>query len=581
MVKKKFDKKNALHFQVVHRSQHDALIDDPHASKFVLKHITNKPGTDGAADESLQRAHIPSEALSSLRQDDEWEDEVQELEATARRLALGGEEAADEWEDIDDDDDDEDEELEGDEGGLEEPASPAQPAAAAAAAVAAPPSTDEPEAELVGECYFPKDGYDYNQHLKPIGGAGGVYVASLEGSHYDPRYDRNPQLMNKDEREVQRALEEPEVFDDITDDFFDQLAHDQPEVDESDLLWGGWAPKKTGRPDLEAYLQWKGLMDGTHGAQDGRGGPAAAAASAPPHTDGRSETGSMMSGTTRRNRVVDGLDERFDKIMEEEYNEDEIGELDEDDARLHEARGRIEQYDDLLDEFLDKQKKEKTRVDAAAAAGAAAQATTVLNTGKSDQDPGHESDSSEDDDASSSLSDESGEDVPLDKERVLARAEEMELQPPPTYDEVFGEQVEKEQWDCETILSTKSNLYNHPYKISKAAATAANPPKKIPIDTRRDLPADYTGASSGSRGAPPPIPEGDLLQLPEVNTTRRKGETAEERRERKKAVKDAKKLVRTMKKENQVLLKEAKKEVAVKKQAGRYDVPEGVRRFRL
>ena len=110
--------------------------------------------------------------------------------------------------------------------------------------------------------------------------------------------------------------------------------------------------------------------------------------------------------------------------------------------------------------------------------------------------------------------------------------------------------------DCETILSTKSNLYNHPCKISKAAATAANPPNKIPIDTlvsghgwpllvhldsrmrwrgvcvysRRDLPADYVGASSGSRGAPPPIPEGDLLQLPEVNTTRRKGETAEERR---------------------------------------------------
>lgn len=110
----------------------------------------------------------------------------------------------------------------------------------------------------------------------------------------------------------------------------------------------------------------------------------------------------------------------------------------------------------------------------------------------------------------------------------------------------------REQWDCETIVSTYSNLDNHPSVIDDADGTLRrrrNLPPVIRLDRRTQLPvlgdSVEVGESDlhlrrdfGSR-RPPGIPTGP----------RNKNETKEEKRARKAATKEAKRARRVLKSE--------------------------------
>ncbi|GAB1610296.1 protein LTV1 homolog [Argonauta hians] len=106
-----------------------------------------------------------------------------------------------------------------------------------------------------------------------------------------------------------------------------------------------------------------------------------------------------------------------------------------------------------------------------------------------------------------------------------------------------------EKWDCESILSTYSNLYNHPQLILEPKKTP-----KIKLN-KMGIPQDafYT------RGIKLKDLEDDTASsVMSVSTVRNKDETKEERKERKSIIKAQRKERRVEKKLNQQAFKDAK-----------------------
>lgn len=247
---------------------------------------------------------------------------------------------------------------------------------------------------------------------------------------------------------------------------------------------------------------------------------------------------SVTSSVIRRNDQLRLLDDRFEKMFEE-YDENEIGALD-----TEEIEGYVPENSDILlqyaEEFERDQKKEF-----------------------------------------------------LDKEKMTEKVMEcVEL----LNDEEEFEYVqvkEKPKWDCETILSTYSNLYNHPKLIKE-------PPKKsnkIKIDKRTGIPKDVIDSNKltakalnrldqENTGYQPKGPKSVAGKFSTSNTLtlfdwnrnlgqsvisqlsalsiRNKNETPEEKRDRKMALKEYRRERRLEKKQNSEAFKdEAKRQVKI------------------
>merc|ERR1712071_602296 len=102
------------------------------------------------------------------------------------------------------------------------------------------------------------------------------------------------------------------------------------------------------------------------------------------------------------------------------------------------------------------------------------------------------------------------------------------------------EDVPERKWDCESILSTYSNIYNHPKLISE-------PSKKIQIDPKTGIPRDVLGKPGLTKKFLDQLNEatndGDddtrsLISTLSTISIRPKDETPEQRKERKALVKD-------------------------------------------
>ncbi|KAJ3659595.1 hypothetical protein Zmor_011278 [Zophobas morio] len=228
---------------------------------------------------------------------------------------------------------------------------------------------------------------------------------------------------------------------------------------------------------------------------------------------------SMTSSVIRRNEQLTLLDDRFEK-MYADYDENEIGALD-----CEEIEGHVPESSDILlhyaDEFEKTQQKEILEQEAAKT-----KITELLD------------------------KDSEGE-------------EEM----------VYVEVPEKEKWDCESILSTYSNIYNHP-KIIKEPSK-----EKIKVDKKTGIPLNILDANKltlkaleklnqendhfENRG---PKSTGIQSVISQISTlsVRPKDESPEERKERKKLLKDYRKERRLEKKTNTVAFKEeAKRQVKI------------------
>ncbi|CAH2097452.1 unnamed protein product [Euphydryas editha] len=228
---------------------------------------------------------------------------------------------------------------------------------------------------------------------------------------------------------------------------------------------------------------------------------------------------SMSSSVIRRNEGLSLLDNRFEKMFEE-YDDTEVGALD-----LEEIEGFMPETHDMLlraaKEFEDSQKRYK-----------------------------------------------------LDKEKEIARMQRLqEIEEDSEEDDLITMEVEpKEKWDCETILSTYSNLYNHPKIIEEPKK-----PKKIKINTKTGIPEDTLGKDNkltmkslakfnAMNNDTKDMSDEDgrtnaetVLSTLSVLSIRPKEETPEEKKERKRLLKEYRKERRIEKKANKEAFKEEKK----------------------
>ncbi|CAI9562026.1 unnamed protein product [Staurois parvus] len=209
---------------------------------------------------------------------------------------------------------------------------------------------------------------------------------------------------------------------------------------------------------------------------------------------------SMSSSVMRRNDQLTLLDERFEKFYEQ-FDEDEIGALDN-----AELEGFIQtdsaRLQDVVEDYFKQKAKECVKL--------------------KDLKPRESLDLIEEED-----------------EEV---EEEMQII-------VIEEPAEK--WDCESILSTYSNLYNHPQLIKDPPKT-----KPIKVSAKTGIPLGVLpgrGPTAKQVERMERINDGDL---PRVSTQQRsKLESTEERKARKQVIKEERKERRMEKKANKLAFK--------------------------
>ncbi|XP_038568229.1 protein LTV1 homolog [Micropterus salmoides] len=214
---------------------------------------------------------------------------------------------------------------------------------------------------------------------------------------------------------------------------------------------------------------------------------------------------SMTSSVMRRNEQLTLLDDRFEKFYEQ-FDDDEIGALDN-----AELEGFIEpdsaRLEEVIKDYFIQKEKEYLRPDDLG--------PKVLPVVKEEEE--------EDD----------GEEEEM--ETVVIEAPE-------------------EKWDCETIISTYSNIYNRP-KVIK------DPPKIKPIrvSSKTGIPLDVLPARGLTAKQAERMTRINDSDLPRVSTQpRHREESKEERRTRKQAIKDERKERRVEKKANKMAFKEEK-----------------------
>lgn len=203
---------------------------------------------------------------------------------------------------------------------------------------------------------------------------------------------------------------------------------------------------------------------------------------------------SMSSSVIRRNEGLTLLDDRFEKLYEQ-YDDSEIGALDHEDID-----GNLQQGSHMLDTILEefeKQQEEKKLKD-------------VVDENERNND----------------------DEVEVDSDNDTGDLIKMVVEEP------------KEKWDCESILSTYSNLYNHPKLIEEPKKE-----KKINLTAKIGVPDDVLHKPGFTRKQIEQEMRANL-RADRASTYRPKDETNEEKKSRKKAVKEERQQRREEKKSN-------------------------------
>ncbi|KAF5287991.1 hypothetical protein FQA39_LY15573 [Lamprigera yunnana] len=220
---------------------------------------------------------------------------------------------------------------------------------------------------------------------------------------------------------------------------------------------------------------------------------------------------SMTSSVIRRNEQLSFLDDKFEQLYSG-YDENEIGPLD-----LDEIEGHILDNSDILLKYAEEFERNKKR-------------EQLTDREVSHINLGDENDSDED-------------------------LIEMEVRG-------------KEKWDCESILSTYSNIYNHPKLIIEPKLS------KIKVNAKTGIPTNVLGTNkltastlsrfneeneNSVRDGPKSVGAKSIISTLSTLSIRPPNETLEEKRERKRLLKDFRKERRLEKKMNTEAFKEERK----------------------
>ncbi|EDR15863.1 uncharacterized protein LACBIDRAFT_301251 [Laccaria bicolor S238N-H82] len=441
-----FRQPGAKHFQLVHRSQRDPLINDPDASKHVLKEFereNTKKGKSRADLEALldsseiadQRRNIGEAASYGVYYDDTEYDYMQHL----RQVGI---------------------QEDGVESMLiEAPATLSKKSQARTKRHDGIELIDLPEGVLASTSELPRT-YESQQAIPE----------SIAG--FQP--DMDPHL-----RQVLEALEDDAFVDDgLKDDFFGELIADGARGSDEAFDFE-FEEDHEGAVDKEEEgndeSTWEGRFakfkqDHRNEAQsdDGYDSEGQDTIGKLPETSviggkRRKRTSdasgySMSSSSMFRNEALQTLDERFDQMILKQYNEDNDNEedLSDEDPDTDEAPELItsrEDFDSMVKEFLND--------------------FEILGRKMRPK-----------------LEGESGVDKLDSLRRAMGRDERVRVEDDDkeeNYDDLLLSEDEdkKDRWDCETILTTYSNLENHPRLIR---ARDQKPVPKVLLDRKTGFP---------------------------------------------------------------------------------------------
>ncbi|XP_064086277.1 protein LTV1 homolog isoform X2 [Macrobrachium nipponense] len=254
----------------------------------------------------------------------------------------------------------------------------------------------------------------------------------------------------------------------------------------------------------------------------------------PPKTFREEETAShftnysLSSSVLRRNEGLSVLDDCFEEKFVREYDDEQVGALDGEDID-----GFIGEDSPLFKQVLEKAKKQLQ-------AEPEDEKTRIINWIKDMQQR-----------------------IDEDKEKVQIELSDSEP---------------GEKWDCETILSTYSTQYNHPRTITdppRRKKIAVNPRTGIPLEhgveglTKKALVLhnNQIGGDSGKAQ----LDTETLITSMSTISIRPPGETSDERRFRKKALKELRRERRSEKKLNRCTFKDEKKRLEKISMNNRYN----------
>ena len=231
---------------------------------------------------------------------------------------------------------------------------------------------------------------------------------------------------------------------------------------------------------------------------------------------------SMTSSIIRRTEGLKVLDDRFERIMEE-YDEVEIGCIEQEEVQgVLNVNNQL--INNVIDDFYQSNKKHPF----------------------------------------SETKAESGDEVKIDEDLMNEAEEEGGDEDEKLFTEFMKEEP-KEKWDCESIISTYSNIYNHPKLIEEESKRPL--PKKYELHKRTGIPIGVFDKNEDGDDAEDEEDLDDqdiVIETVVLNNVRNKGETPEERKQRKKDVKEQRKNRRIEKKTNKIAFKyEQKKQEKV------------------
>nr|XP_045015571.1 protein LTV1 homolog [Jaculus jaculus] len=405
-------------------------------------------------------------------------------------------------------------------------------------------SDEERRAEQRKYGVFFDDNYDYLQHLKEPSAPAELVPASTAGpparaqeeeatllSHtgiklpssvFASEFEEDVGLLNKAAPVSGPRLDfDPDIVAALDDDFDfedpDNLLEDDF-ILQANKPAGGEEGTDTPESENEDGNEWEDVDDesrGSDGDCDSAGplsdGGDTSAPGTPQQalrkhlfweeeTKSRFTEYSLTSSVMRRNEQLTLHDERFEKFYEQ-YDDVEIGALDN-----AELEGSIQVDSNRLQEVLNDYYKEK------------AENCVKLDSLEPFEDP----------------------DPPVNE---LAESEEEVIT-------VVLEEA-KEKWDCQSICSTYSNLYNHPQLIKYEPK-----PKPIHLSSKTGVPLNVLPKKGLTAKQVERMQMINGSDLPRVSTQpRSKHESREDKRARKQAIKEERKERRLEKKANKLVFK--------------------------
>ncbi|KAI8146197.1 Low temperature viability protein-domain-containing protein [Fennellomyces sp. T-0311] len=498
------DRKEAKHYHVVHRSQRDPLINDAEASDRVLKEVIPSNLAKHKSQAEIDNVKRKPEKLSQ-----------EEIDRRVGHAAMQG-------------------------------------------------------------IYFDDTAdYDYTQHLRAIGGS--TEAVFLEAPKKEEKPKKSSALAFKDEerqvielpsdvlpssiemnvgvmgqstgldgglqpdmdprlREIMEALEDEEyVEDDLEEDFFDELNADGPEYVHEEYEDEDYEDEMD-----DGNYNWEAAFRNFQRGKQRRGSDSDFSDDDDVLERQTRQTGfSVSSSVMHRNKQLTLLDDRFDKIEEEYLREEDEDDYYEEEGQTLEERA---DFESILDDFLDKYE----------IVGKKMQPKLEGDSGKQKLDTLREAL------LATKLSD--GEDDNESVATVTTRTRKHKKEG--EYVDLFERPVAKrETWDCQSVLSTYTNLENHPHMIADRG-----PRKKITINPKTGMPqlveaprkqkpvekADEEEQDEEESGSE----EEEEEERVNLGTRRSKAESKEDKKARKAAVKEAKKNRRETKKSTKQAFKD-------------------------